>query len=365
MNLLKPFQKRSAKMPIMTPFISQNGVLIPNKPISANVALRNSDIYSVIALISSDLAGADFISENRVVDVLNNPISHLNNRYNFWQTVIINLLLNGNAFVQIERDKTGTVVQLRHIPVGCVSINLEKDNLTYEVSAFDDFEDEVISEKDMLHFKIMAYGEVNGVFNLIGRSPLEALSAELMQQDNANRLAISTLKNAINPTNLIKIPEGILSEEAKNNVRENFEKANMGENAGRTLVLDQSADFQTVSINADIAKFLNNLDWNKQQVAKVFGIPSSFLEGKGDAQSSLEMTAQLYVNGLNRYIEPILAELNQKLGGGIRIDKGDIMDYSRSTLRGDIITWVEEGILSADEARKLLVKKGVIDVDGD
>lgn len=365
MNLLKPFQKRSARMPIMTPFISHNGVLIPNRPISANVALRNSDIYSVISLISSDLAGADFIGKNPNVELLNNPIPHLNNRYNFWQTVIINLLLNGNAFVQIERDSKGAPTQLRHIPIGCVSIDLEKDVLTYDVSGYDDFEDETIQQEDMLHFKIMAFGEINGIYNLIGRSPLEALSAELLQQENANKLAISTLKNAINPTSLIKVPEGVLSKEAKDNVRDEFESANSGDNTGRIMVLDQSADFQTVSINADIAKFLNNLDWNKQQIAKVFGIPSSFLEGKGDAQSSLKMTSELYINGLNRYIEPILSELNHKLDGHIRIDKGDIMDYSRSTLRGDVIDWIDNSILTSEEGRQLLIKKGVLELDGD
>ncbi|MDA5669374.1 phage portal protein, partial [Staphylococcus aureus] len=196
--------------------------LIPNKPISANVALRNSDLYSVIALISSDIAGADFVGTNTNLDLLNNPIPHLNNRYNFWNTVVINLLLNGNAFVQIERDESGTPVQLRHIPVGCVTINLTNDVLTYEVLGFDDFEDEVILQEDMLHFKIMAYGEVNSIYQIIGRSPLEALSAELQQQESANKLAISTLKNAINPSSVIKIPQGILSAEAKEQVRKEF-----------------------------------------------------------------------------------------------------------------------------------------------
>lgn len=358
MSLFNPLEKRSS-VSAMSAFIQHNGTLISNKPISAREALSNSDLYSVISLISSDIAGADFIGTSDALSVLNEPIPHLNSRYNFWQTVIVDLLLNGNAFVEIER-KNGAPVGLRHIPIACVSVDLTGDKLSYDVSSFDDFDTTTISSDDMLHFKIMAYGEFDGLRGIMGHSPLESLVNEVNQQNQANRLALSTLKSAINPTSLIKIPEGILSREAKDKVREEFEKSNTGDNAGRVLVVDQGADFQTVSINSDVAKFLKNLDWSKTQVAKVFGVPDSYLNGSGDAQSSIKMQAELYAAGLNRYIEPIKSELARKFSGEIRLDMSDIMDYSKSAYKADVLAWVDAGIISAEEARGLLTGKGVM-----
>lgn len=358
MSIFNPLERR-AKMSAMSAFIQHNGTILSNKPISAREALHNSDLYSVISLISSDIAGADFVGSSANIELLNHPNDDLNSRYNFWQTVIVDLLLNGNAFVEIERQ-AGMPYKLRHIPLACVTLDLTDDKLVYDVSAFDDFESALIKSDDMLHFKIMGYGEMDSLHQILGHSPLEALVSEIEQQKNANRLALNTLVQAINPTSLIKIPQGILSKEAKDNVRDEFEKANTGDNAGRVLVVDQGADFSTITINADIAKFLKNLDWSKTQIAKVFGVPDSYLNGSGDAQSSIKMQAELYAAGLNRYIEPIISELSRKFDGNIRLDMSDIMDYSKSAYKADVLTWVDKQIISPEEARELLKGKGVM-----
>lgn len=361
MSLSNPFERleiRSvAGVASFNPsFIANGSSIIPTGLVSADDALKNSDLYSVASLISSDIAGADFKTENTAHgELLNNP-STFNNSYNFWQTILLNLLLNGNAFVKIDRLKN----KLQLIPTGAVTLNLTSNKLTYEVIGYDEYPAEVVQQEDMFHFKIMAYSN-EYIRNLIGHSPLESLANELAQQKQANRLSLSTLKNAINPTSKIRIPEGTLSEEAKDAIRKEFEKANAGSNAGRVMVLDQSADFSTIAINADVAKYLQNLDWNRTQIAKAFGVPDSYLNGQGDAQSSLEMISQLYISGLNRYIEPIISEINYKLDAkDIRLDMSDIMDYSGATYKQDIKDYVDKGILAPESAFNLLSERRLI-----
>ena len=72
------------------------------------------------------------------------------------------------------------------------------------------------------------------------------------------------------------------------------------------------------------------------------------------------MISALYVNGLNKYIEPMLSELNMKLGGGINIDMQSITDYGNQQLTTNLINLVDKGIVGTEEAHIILKSKGVI-----
>lgn len=199
--------------------------------------------------------------------VLNNP-SHLTNAFSFWQTAILNLLLNGNVFLAILKGDNSLMKELRLIPSNAITIDLTDNTLTYEVNQFDDYPSAKYNASKMIHVKIMAYG-VDTLHNLVGHSPLESLTSEIGQQKEANRLSLSTLKGALNPTSVVKVPQGTLSSEAKDSIRNEFEKANGGNNSGRVMVLDQSADFSTVSINADVANYLNSMNWEELKLPKL------------------------------------------------------------------------------------------------
>lgn len=355
MSLKNPFETRQvittgSYMPFI--FANSGTSIVPNELISADMALKNSDLYSVTSLISADVAGAKFIGSNaQALAVLNKP-SHLTNRYNFWQTIVLELLMSGNAFATIGEN------ELRYIPNQNVSLDLTNDNLTYQVTPYLDYPGGTYTTDKVLHFKIMAHG-VNGT-ELIGHSPLESLANEIQQQEQANRLSLATLAQAINPTSVIKIPDAVVSPEAKESVRREFEKANTGSNAGRTLVLDQSADFQSISINADVAKFLTNATYQRTQISKAFGVPDSYLNGQGDQQSNIDMIQKMYVNGLNRYIEPIVSEVQAKFSDDISLDMSSILDYSSSILKQDLINFVDKGILDGSQALEILKSKGIV-----
>lgn len=355
MSLKNPFETRQvittgSYMPFI--FANSGTSIVPNELISADVALKNSDLYSVTSLISADVAGAKFIGSNaQALAVLNKP-SHLTNRYSFWQTIVLELLMTGNAFATIGEN------ELRYVPNQNVSLDLTNDNLTYQVTPYLDYPGGTYTTDKVLHFKIMAHG-INGT-ELIGHSPLESLANEIQQQEQANRLSLATLAQAINPTSVIKIPDAVVSPEAKESVRREFEKANTGSNAGRTLVLDQSADFQSLSINADVAKFLTNATYQRTQISKAFGVPDSYLNGQGDQQSNIDMIKNMYVNGLNRYIEPIVSEVQAKFSDDISLDMSSILDYSNSIFKQDLLNFVDKGILDGSQALEILKSKGIV-----
>ena len=214
MSILNPFERRSSITPNnYYPFMVQNGSIVPNSLVDATEALKNSDLYAVTSLISSDIAGTRFTGNQVFTSVLNNP-SHLTNAFSFWQTAILNLLLNGNVFLAILKGDNSLMKELRLIPSNAITIDLTDNTLTYEVNQFDDYPSAKYNASKMIHVKIMAYG-VDTLHNLVGHSPLESLTSEIGQQKEANRLSLSTLKGALNPTSVVKVPQGTLSSEAK------------------------------------------------------------------------------------------------------------------------------------------------------
>lgn len=345
----------------MAPFIITGSSLRPAELVSADVALKNSDLYAVTSLISSDIAGASFKGNSAYTELLNNPSKTVPS-YNVWQTYLLNVLLNGNGIMIIERDSKGLATELVNVPTQSVVIDLDEQTgqVTYKVNSFVGLASGVYKDSDVIHTRIMAYGS-NQLDNLLGHSPLESLSTELKQQAISNKLSLATITNAINPATVLKLPEaGLMTDEAKESVRKNFEQANSGDNAGRTIILDETANLSSISINTDVAKYLSQLDWGRTQIAKAFGIPDSYLNGNGDQQSSLQMITALYVNGLNKYIEPMLSEINKKLGGGIHLDMQSITDYGSQQLTSNLINLVDKGIVDPQEAHTILQDKGVI-----
>ncbi|WP_244138894.1 phage portal protein [Pediococcus acidilactici] len=235
-------------------------------------------------------------------------------------------------------------------------------DLTYQVSYNDERSSEVIQSEDMLHFRIFVTG--NPLYQYIGTSPLQALVNELSFQSLSSKLSINTLKNFIAPSLAISVPKAQLTKEVKEYIRDSFQEQYSGANQGKPVVLDQSATVEAMpTIDAKTAEYLNNVDWTRTQVSKVFGIPENYLNGQGDQQSSLDQSASMFISSFNRYIKPFVSELEQKFGVPVKTDLDPIVDPT-GTKYADMIAKFASGkapVLSGEQVIALLQRKGVID----
>ena len=348
-----------------SPFFSaSNGQVVSVGPVNASAALNNSDVFAVVYRISSDVAACRF--EAPMVDYrLNHPMGTLINGYNVWQSVVAQMALNGNAYMLIRREGTdGVVTRLEPIPEERVTVTLNDDgsDVFYTIH-FDDSNrsgDYKVPSANMLHFRLFVNGQSESQY--MGVSPLMSLAKEIDVQDQSNRLALSTLKHALAPTNILSIPQGTLNDKAKDNIRNEFEKANSGENAGRAIVLDQGLSLSQLTVSPDIAKLLANTNFSQAQIAKAFCVPADYLSGKQDEQSSIEQVRSLYQNSLTLYIRPIEDELTSKLGVPVHLDVSTAVDIDHQQLISNIVSLTnsQNPVLSGDDARQILVDRGVL-----
>lgn len=363
-NPFAKFQTRSQTLPSssVSPISFVNGRLVPQSMVDINY-LHNSDVWAVIYRIASDVAACDFVGPAPIKDVLNRP-NNLINGFSFWQTVVTQLLLSGNSYVTIEHNGS-LPSRLEFVPPSQMLITLEDNSadMTYTVTYDDERPQRDFNSKDVMHFRIMAHG-ANGQ-QYIGHSPLEALAKEIGIQDYSKNLTLDTLKNAINPNITLTVPEGTLDGEAKENIRTEFEKVNGKGNNGRAIVLDQGLKIDTIQINADVAKFLNNNDFSKTQISSAFLVPAEYLNGEGDQQSNLDQTVSLYANSLQTYLKSVSSEVSMKFNAQIKLDPVNAIDVDHQKLIDNLakLSTGKMPVMQPYEVMEILKRNGVFGLE--
>lgn len=362
MSLLNPFKniKRSRTLANGTsPFMVLSGGKIQTSTVvDANKAFRNSDVFAVVQRISSDIASCSFNGQ-QYQTLLNNPFK-LMNPYAGWQSVFIQLLLNGNAYVVMHENKNHLVTQFEPIPSDNVQLTLTDDaeDIIYTVHYNDERNDEDIPSNRMLHFKLVTPGMDENQYT--GVSPLISLVPELGIQDNSKKLTLTSLIHAIAPTNIYSTPNALTEPGAREQIREAFEKANTGDNAGRILVMDAGAELKTIDVTPNVSKLLDNATFSQTQIAKAFGIPDSYLNGQGDQQSSIEMIRSLYQNALTMYIRPIESELTFKLGAPVHLDVTSAIDVDHQNELNNIVSLAKNNLLTPRQAFGLMIAHDIM-----
>lgn len=316
--------------------------------IPADIALQNSDIYAIIFLLSQDLANCKFTADKtRAQGIINNPTDTAN-AHGFWESMFAQLLLDGNAYAYRWRNKNGVDDHWEYLRPSQVQVMLLEDgsSLVYNV----DFDEpgvgyqQNIPQQDMIHFRLLSR---NG--GKTGISPLSALLNEAEIQNQSNNLTLSALKRAILSPGVLSIQHGgLLSGKEKASRSRSFMKQ-INASDGGPIVLDDLESYTPLELQADVAKLLSQVDWTTTQIAKVYGVPDSYLNGQGDQQSSLTMIQGFYSNALNRYAQAIVSELNTKLTANIQVNIRPAVDPNGDTFATILSGMDKDGILSNEQ----------------
>ncbi|MBU7563064.1 phage portal protein [Pediococcus ethanolidurans] len=319
-------------------------------------ALRNADVYTAIRVIASDIASNPIQCTNdKTAKLLNENPNPQMNGFNFKFALAVNLLLNGNAFAEITRDNSGRPTQLNFIKNSEMVVKQDDQSgqVTYNYQP-NNLKRRQITPVNMLHFK---YFTQDGI---VGISPLYALRDQISVQKSGNNLLRGFFQNGVNGTTVLKVHKTDLNADAKENIREQFEKANTGNNALRSLVIDDSMDISNLEVNTDVLKFINSNDWSSRQIAEAFNIPIERL-GVENEHSSNEQSNLLYLqNSLSDYFSVFTSEINSKLAGTYTFNTDKLFSADPETNQDLALKGLQGGLLTVNEARS---KIGLAPVD--
>ena len=305
--------------------------------------LRNPDVFSAVNTVGSTIASCPFISNTPLISkMLNNPdVDNIRSGFNFWSSVLTNLLINGNSFALIENG--GHALKFVENNQMTVSYDTNTGQVSYRYQADPSTSAQNVPVSQILHFKILSMDGIAGI------SPLYALRDSLDLQNIGTQTLKDVFQSGIH--GMLNVSKTDLSDSAKENLRKNFQKiASSG-----VGVSDDSIKFEQISVDEGLLKAIQTNNLASEKVASVFGIPSEMIGLENSHSSVSQSLKTLFLAGMQQYFKAVLSELNSKLPGySISQDLSGILPASFADRAKTIVSLIQNGIMTPAEARQTL-----------
>jgi len=262
-------------------------------------------------------------------------------RSDFYQSVLVSILLNGNAYVRIIREG-GDILGFRVLDPMRVTAQMDRRGLTEFV--FD--HTQVIPSDDMVHITdIRRPGAIEGMARVDELKDVLGIARAL------DEYAARYFGNGTMSSGIINVP-GELTQEQADRLKDQFEKNSKGlRNAHRPNILTGGAKFEKMSADAQEAQLSESREFAVQEIARVFKIQPSMLGiTAGMSHASVEqqhiafvtITLRPYVHKLEEAFSRLLpaeAFLRFNMDGLLRGDlQSRFTAYSIGTQAGFLST---------------------------
>lgn len=317
--------------------------------ITGEKALRNSDIFTGINIISGDLGQSKFRptknseADEQFLKMINKRPNNKQSHYMFMYATVANLILSGNSYALIHRDKLGVVESLEFVKPEQVNViqNVTTGEWSYDVTM--DYGSIMYKCKpdDILHFRITT------VDGFLGRSPLLSLKDEVAMQSNGSKILSKFFANGVFGGGILKLKGGYVDNETKAKIRQDFEKANGGStNSNGVIVLDESTEFQEYKMNTDILKLIQGNKFSTQQIAKVLGIPLN--------RFGMELVNSTDSGANDIYIASTISQYERAICDEIEIKTGNELELDLTTLLNDTYEDRRKRVFEGKQSKELL-----------
>ncbi|WNA13885.1 portal (connector) protein [Enterococcus phage vB_Efa_VP14] len=317
--------------------------------ITGEKALRNSDIFTGINIISGDLGQSKFRpTKNSEVDeqflkMINKRPNNKQSHYMFMYATVANLILSGNSYALIHRDKLGVVESLEFVKPEQVNViqNVTTGEWSYDVTMEYGSIMYKCTPEDILHFRITT------VDGFLGRSPLLSLKDEVAMQSNGSKILSKFFANGVFGGGILKLKGGYVDNETKAKIRQDFEKANGGStNSNGVIVLDETTEFQEYKMNTDILKLIQGNKFSTQQIAKVLGIPLN--------RFGMELVNSTDSGANDIYIASTISQYERAICDEIEIKTGNELELDLTTLLNDTYEDRRKRVFEGKQNKELL-----------
>ena len=339
-----------------------------NLEINPTTVLSFHAVFSCISLIASDISkmplrlmrrdSNDIWKENNngtPARIYRRP-NTFQNRMQFFECWLNSKLCHGNTVVLKIRNTRGDITELRILdwnkvtPLvaddGSVFYQINPDNMTGVDASV------TVPAREVIHDRF------NCLFHpLIGLSPIYAAGLAAMQGHHIQENSAHFFRNGSKPSGVIEVPGNITDENARK-LKANWETGYTGENAGKTGLLSNGAKYNPISMSADDAKVVEQLQMSEKIVCSTFHVPA-YKAGVGDLPSYDNIEAleqQYYSQCLQTLIESIELLLDEAFeledNAGTEFDVSALLRMDSERRIKTLGEGVKNTILTPNEARR-------------
>jgi HK97 family phage portal protein len=216
----------------------------------------------------------------------------------FWQSVIVSLLIDGNAFIRVFRSG-GQVVNL--VPLNPHKVEIQRNGIGRVMFRVEG-EKNLLSSEDVVFISdLVRPGEIRGM------ARVEALKDNLGLSMALESYAARFFSNSATPQGIITFPGNLNSEQAEN-LRRGFDAAHRGlRRSHKTGVLSGGADWKVTGVDPEQSQLEMSRRLAVEDVARAFNIPNHMLGVQGStAYASVEQDSIFFVQ---HTLRPIVQKL--------------------------------------------------------
>lgn len=275
--------------------------------------------------------------------------NYYQNKITFFEFIMLSICTEGNSYVQIVRNNSGTPVQLICLDPSNVTVVVNNNEVFYQIDGG------VLDSSDILHFKTITDDGVTGL------SPIDQCAKALNWGVSLEEFGSTFFSNGAKPSSILQTDRA-LSDTALQRLKTSFNN-NYGKlkNSNSTIVLEEGLTFKPISISPEQAQFLSSRQFSIEEVARIFNVPPHMLKDLSKSSfNNIEMQSQEFVTyTLMPYITRIEQEMNLKLFRTNELGKTFVEFNVNGLLRGDIKsrteaykTAITNGYMSINEVRQ-------------
>jgi HK97 family phage portal protein len=244
-------------------------------PVGFDSAMQLSAVWACVKLLAETVAslplgvyrvtptGRTVATDHPLHALFSGMVNRYQNRIEFFETVILNLVVTGNAYVAIER-LNGRITSLMPLMSAQMQTRLMPDgSIVYEYT--NEASVRVYASSSVWHLKLMGNG-------IVGLSVLDYQRDTLNIARGAESSVRKVYANGGKPSGVLMI-DRVLTPEQREMVRANFNGLTEGDSQ-RLFVLEAGAKYEQVSLSPQDIELLASRGFNIEEICRWYGVPS-------------------------------------------------------------------------------------------
>lgn len=337
-------------------------------PMSPDIALQISTVYACARLLAGTVSSLPLMvfkedsRGNRKVDrgsrlwtILHDHPNSVMTASDFWQAMILQWALRGNAYAQIMRDSVGDVISLWPLSSDQMTVFSDKETGRLVYQYVRDSQTYDLTPDQVLHIKDIGTG-------ILGFSKLEFMGSSVQEAMATQKYTMQNAQNFGRPSGILTV-DHVLDRKKGQADAVGRALGSFKSESGKLIVLEADMKFQQVALTPEQSQLLESRKYGVEEICRWFGVPPVLIGASG-ATTWGSGIAEI-VSGFHKFtLNPLLKSIEQALESRIlrSEERGSVViEFNLDAFfRGDLqsrydayATAVQNGFKTRNEVRAL------------
>lgn len=247
---------------------------ISTSSLNHNSALNYSAVWRAVNLIAGTIAflplhvyrktdnGRELLTDHPIEYLVHSEPNSSDTAFKFFENLMQHLLMRGNSYIYINRDKLYRPLSLVQYSPLDVEPYMYRNQVYYKVEGIAD----PVLSIDMIHVK--GFGD-----GIKGKDPItvarESLEAGLIMTKSSNSL----FKKGYISDRYYAVP-GVLKQDQYDRIKKSIQESDAGwQNGGKAPLLEGGMEIKSIATTPENMQFLQTRKFHVSEVARWFGVP--------------------------------------------------------------------------------------------